>query len=55
MYFSKYKSTGNLNHAGTGRTVMTTFDNRKIITGYGAGEDAECGGDLQKRVERADV
>ena len=22
---------------------------------YGAGEDAECGGDLQKRVERADV
>ena len=26
----KYKHVNNLTHAGTGKTVMTTFDNRNI-------------------------
>ncbi len=30
LYFIKYKSVNNLTHAGTGKTVMTTFDNRNI-------------------------
>ena len=33
LHFIKYKPVNNLTHAGTGKTVMITFDNRKIITG----------------------
>jgi hypothetical protein len=31
--FIKYKLVNNLTDAGTGKTVMTTFDNRKISAG----------------------
>ena len=30
VYFIKYNSAGGLTHAGTGKTVMTTFDNGNI-------------------------
>ena len=31
VYFIKYNSAGGLTHAGTGKTVMTTFDNRQLL------------------------
>ena len=31
LYFIKYNSAGGLTHAGTGKTVMTTFDNRNPL------------------------
>ena len=31
LYFIKYKPVNNLTHAGTGKTVMTTFDNRNLL------------------------
>ena len=30
MYYSKYKATGNLTHAGTDKTVIAAFDYRKF-------------------------
>ena len=30
LYFIKYNSVNDLTHAGTGKTVMTIFDNRNI-------------------------
>ena len=31
LYFIKYKPVNNLTHAGTGKTLMTTFDNRQLL------------------------
>ena len=31
LYFIKYKPAGGLTHAGTGKTVMITFDNRNLL------------------------
>ena len=31
LYFIKCKPAGGLTHAGTGKTLMTTFDNRQLL------------------------
>ena len=31
MYFIKYKPAGCLTHAGTGKTVVITYDNRNLL------------------------